>query len=110
MSLTISFEYLFLNILENAFNAEYNLILSIIVRTVIVTFLILFITFLILCLFCCDQLRPIWIRRNTRVNWKISAGKYSGNYQRYETETSKQNKIKDRGSFSSYLLSDCTAS
>ena len=43
MSLTINFEYLFLNILENAFNAEYNLILSIIVRTVIVTFLILFI-------------------------------------------------------------------
>src|ERR671911_628664 len=41
MSLTISFEYLFLNILENAFNAEYNLILSIIIRTVIVTLLIL---------------------------------------------------------------------
>jgi uncharacterized membrane protein YcaP (DUF421 family) len=43
MPLTISFEYFLLSILENAFNAEYNLILSIIVRTVIVTFLILFI-------------------------------------------------------------------
>lgn len=43
MPLTISFEYFLLSILQNAFNAEYNLILSIIVRTVIVTFLILFI-------------------------------------------------------------------
>jgi uncharacterized membrane protein YcaP (DUF421 family) len=43
MTFTISFEYFLLNILENAFNAEYNLILSIIVRTIIVTFLILFI-------------------------------------------------------------------
>lgn len=43
MPLTISFEYFLLSILENAFNAEYNLILSIIVRTVIVTFSILFI-------------------------------------------------------------------
>jgi uncharacterized membrane protein YcaP (DUF421 family) len=43
MMFTISFEYFLLNILENAFNAEYNLILSIIVRTIIVTFLILFI-------------------------------------------------------------------
>jgi len=43
MSFAISFEYFLLNILENAFNAEYNLILSIIVRTIIVTFLILFI-------------------------------------------------------------------
>jgi uncharacterized membrane protein YcaP (DUF421 family) len=43
MTFAISFEYFLLNILENAFNAEYNLILSIIVRTIIVTFLILFI-------------------------------------------------------------------
>ena len=43
MPLTISFEYFLLSILQNAFNAEYNLILSIIVRTVIVTFSILFI-------------------------------------------------------------------
>jgi uncharacterized membrane protein YcaP (DUF421 family) len=43
MSFTINFEYLLLNILENAFNAEHNLIISIIVRTIIVTFLILFI-------------------------------------------------------------------
>jgi uncharacterized membrane protein YcaP (DUF421 family) len=43
MSFTINYEYLLLNILENAFNAEHNLIISIIVRTIIVTFLILFI-------------------------------------------------------------------
>jgi uncharacterized membrane protein YcaP (DUF421 family) len=43
MTFAINFEYFLLNILENAFNAEYNLILSIIVRTIIVTFLILFI-------------------------------------------------------------------
>jgi uncharacterized membrane protein YcaP (DUF421 family) len=43
MTFAISFEYFLLNILDNAFNAEYNLILSIIVRTIIVTFLILFI-------------------------------------------------------------------
>jgi uncharacterized membrane protein YcaP (DUF421 family) len=43
MSLTIRLDYFLLSILENAFNAEYNLILSIIVRTIIVTFLILFI-------------------------------------------------------------------
>jgi uncharacterized membrane protein YcaP (DUF421 family) len=43
MTFAISFEYFLLNILENTFNAEYNLILSIIVRTIIVTFLILFI-------------------------------------------------------------------
>ena len=43
MMFAINFEYFLLNILENAFNAEYNLILSIIVRTIIVTFLILFI-------------------------------------------------------------------
>lgn len=43
MTFVINFEYFLLNILENAFNAEYNLILSIIVRTIIVTFLILFI-------------------------------------------------------------------
>ena len=43
MSFTIHFEYLLLNILENAFSAEHNLIISIIVRTIIVTFLILFI-------------------------------------------------------------------
>jgi uncharacterized membrane protein YcaP (DUF421 family) len=43
MTFVINFEYFLLNILQNAFNAEYNLILSIIVRTVIVTFLILFI-------------------------------------------------------------------
>jgi uncharacterized membrane protein YcaP (DUF421 family) len=43
MSFTINFEYLLLTILENAFNAEHNLIISIIVRTIIVTFLILFI-------------------------------------------------------------------
>jgi uncharacterized membrane protein YcaP (DUF421 family) len=43
MSFTKNFEYLLLNILENAFNAERNLIISIIVRTMIVTFLILFI-------------------------------------------------------------------
>jgi uncharacterized membrane protein YcaP (DUF421 family) len=43
MTFAISFEYFLLNILENAFNAESNLILSIIVRTIIVTFLILFI-------------------------------------------------------------------
>jgi uncharacterized membrane protein YcaP (DUF421 family) len=43
MTFVINFEYFLLNILQNAFNAEYNLILSIIVRTIIVTFLILFI-------------------------------------------------------------------
>ena len=43
MSFTINFEYLLLNILESAFNAEHNLIISIMVRTIIVTFLILFI-------------------------------------------------------------------
>ena len=43
MTFAINFEYFLLNILENAFNAEYNLILSIIVRTIIVTFLVLFI-------------------------------------------------------------------
>ncbi|HET6716663.1 MAG TPA: hypothetical protein VFG90_06000 [Nitrososphaeraceae archaeon] len=43
LSIFFSFEYFLLSILQNAFNAEYNLILSIIVRTVIVTFLILFI-------------------------------------------------------------------
>jgi uncharacterized membrane protein YcaP (DUF421 family) len=43
MTFAINFEYFLLYILENAFNAEYNLILSIIVRTIIVTFLILFI-------------------------------------------------------------------
>ena len=43
MTFAIGFEYFLLNILENAFNAEYNLILSIIVRTIIVTFLILII-------------------------------------------------------------------